>query len=319
MHRGIDFQAVNFVVNVDFPRSARSYTHRIGRTARGGANGTALSLVNKDDAREMEVLKEVQANQPALPPLEGDTQLENMGDPAAAAAAAAAASSSLRAQPTPLAFDLKELEGFRYRVEDVRRAVTKVAVKEARLAEIKQELLNSEALKAHFQANPHEFQVLRHDKGILPSHRVQEHLKHVPDYLLPEGMRVGVDPAAKKRKRRRRAGKKRAQGQGTDPQRRKDNDPLQHFATEEDEEDEEDGGGKRAKGGGAEEEEDAFESGDEADGAVPMEQRIYGENEKLGESTAGRVRWQKMHKKGKFSGKVHRTMKQKQMHYRANR
>lgn len=32
-------------------------------------------------------------------------------------------------------------------------------------------------------------QILRHDKGLLPSHRVQEHLKHVPDYLLPE---VGV-------------------------------------------------------------------------------------------------------------------------------
>ena len=29
-------------------------------------------------------------------------------------------------------------------------------------------------------------QVLRHDKGILPSNRVQSHLKHVPNYLLPQ-------------------------------------------------------------------------------------------------------------------------------------
>ena len=33
--RGVDFQGVNFVVNVDFPRDVANYTHRIGRTARG--------------------------------------------------------------------------------------------------------------------------------------------------------------------------------------------------------------------------------------------------------------------------------------------
>ena len=37
----------------------------------------------------------------------------------------------------------KKLEGFRYRVDDIKRAVTKVAVKEARLAEIKQEVSRS--------------------------------------------------------------------------------------------------------------------------------------------------------------------------------
>ena len=161
VHRGIDFQAVSFVVNVDFPRSARAYTHRVGRTARGGANGTALSLVTKDDARQAATLAEVQASQPALPPLEGDTSLEALpaGGAAAGGDGGVGMGLGMRAQPAPLAFDLRELEGFRYRVEDVKRAVTKVAVKEARLAEIKQELLNSEALKGHFQENPHEFQV----------------------------------------------------------------------------------------------------------------------------------------------------------------
>ena len=36
--RGIDFQGVNWVLNVDFPLSATSYTHRVGRTARAGAS-----------------------------------------------------------------------------------------------------------------------------------------------------------------------------------------------------------------------------------------------------------------------------------------
>jgi len=37
--RGLDFRGVSFVVNVDFPLSPESYTHRIGRTARGRAKG----------------------------------------------------------------------------------------------------------------------------------------------------------------------------------------------------------------------------------------------------------------------------------------
>jgi ATP-dependent RNA helicase DDX56/DBP9 len=37
--RGLDFRNVSFVLNVDFPVSAKSYAHRVGRTARGGANG----------------------------------------------------------------------------------------------------------------------------------------------------------------------------------------------------------------------------------------------------------------------------------------
>lgn len=48
------------VLNVDFPPNASSYTHRIGRTARGGANGTALSLVLVKDEGECRTLEEVQ-------------------------------------------------------------------------------------------------------------------------------------------------------------------------------------------------------------------------------------------------------------------
>lgn len=38
--RGVDFKDVQFVVNFDIPKTNQAYTHRIGRTARGGATGT---------------------------------------------------------------------------------------------------------------------------------------------------------------------------------------------------------------------------------------------------------------------------------------
>lgn len=51
--RGIDFKGVNFVINFDFPTTAAAYTHRIGRTARGNASGTALSFVTKMDPKKV--------------------------------------------------------------------------------------------------------------------------------------------------------------------------------------------------------------------------------------------------------------------------
>jgi ATP-dependent RNA helicase DDX56/DBP9 len=44
-------------------------------------------------------------------------------------------------------FDLKQVEGFRYRMEDGLRSVTKASVREARIKEIKNEVVNSEKLK----------------------------------------------------------------------------------------------------------------------------------------------------------------------------
>jgi hypothetical protein len=47
-------------------------------------------------------------------------------------------------------FDMAQVDAFKYRVNDALRAVTKSAIKEARLKEIKQEILNSEKLKVIF-------------------------------------------------------------------------------------------------------------------------------------------------------------------------
>lgn len=48
--RGIDVQAVSHVINFDLPRSPEDYVHRIGRTGRAGATGSALSFASKRDS-----------------------------------------------------------------------------------------------------------------------------------------------------------------------------------------------------------------------------------------------------------------------------
>jgi ATP-dependent RNA helicase RhlE len=47
--RGIDVDGIELVVNYDLPNVAESYVHRIGRTARAGATGRAVSLVAPDE------------------------------------------------------------------------------------------------------------------------------------------------------------------------------------------------------------------------------------------------------------------------------
>jgi ATP-dependent RNA helicase RhlE len=47
--RGIDIKDLPVVVNYDLPRSPNDYIHRIGRTARAGANGVAVSLIGHED------------------------------------------------------------------------------------------------------------------------------------------------------------------------------------------------------------------------------------------------------------------------------
>ncbi|MGZ9897392.1 ATP-dependent RNA helicase SrmB [Shewanella gaetbuli] len=49
--RGIDIDDITHVINFDMPRSADTYVHRIGRTGRAGAKGTAISLVEAHDVR----------------------------------------------------------------------------------------------------------------------------------------------------------------------------------------------------------------------------------------------------------------------------
>ncbi|KAL6472390.1 hypothetical protein MHYP_G00185780 [Metynnis hypsauchen] len=171
--RGVDFRNVANVLNFDFPTSVESYIHRVGRTARADNCGAALTFVSHS---ELALLKDVES---ALAGDNADCVLK------------------------PFGFKMEEIEGFRYRCRDAMRSVTKQAVKEARLKEIKQELLNSEKLKTYFEDNPRDLQLLRHDKDLHPA-IIKPHLKNVPDYLIPPTLKNMVNPLTRRKKKRLR-------------------------------------------------------------------------------------------------------------------
>lgn len=175
--RGIDFRNVACVLNFDLPTSARSYAHRIGRTARAGAGGMSLSLV---------IPTEQYGKHPAI------TVATAAQDERVLARISRAQAAALQ----PYAFDMIQVDAFRYRMGDALRAVTRAAIREARTRELRNELLHSDRLKRHFEENPAELRHLRHDTD-LHSARTQAHLRHVPDYLLPpEGRRAMAAAAA---------------------------------------------------------------------------------------------------------------------------
>ena len=51
--RGIDLSGIGLVVNYDAPNAADDYTHRVGRTARAGAAGRAVTLVTRDQQADV--------------------------------------------------------------------------------------------------------------------------------------------------------------------------------------------------------------------------------------------------------------------------
>ena len=68
--RGIDIDDVELVVNYDCPRDPEDYVHRIGRTARAGRAGEAITLVGEADMpalRKIEHLLEARVPRAALP------------------------------------------------------------------------------------------------------------------------------------------------------------------------------------------------------------------------------------------------------------
>ncbi|XP_026670793.1 probable ATP-dependent RNA helicase DDX56 [Ceratina calcarata] len=173
--RGIDFQFVSNVINFDFPLDVNSYIHRAGRTARGKNQGTALSFVS---IRERPLLDEVDSE------LKHCYNRDNLFK--------------------TYQFKLEEVEGFRYRAKDAWKAVTRIAVREARLKEIKQEVLNCEKLKSYFEDNPRDLQSLRQDKA-LHTVKLQPHLKDVPEYIVPPTLKRLVGIGRKRRKFNREA------------------------------------------------------------------------------------------------------------------
>lgn len=194
--RGVDFRGVAAVVNFDVPGSNASYTHRAGRTARAGASGTVLSL-------PVGMLEQ--------------KALESM-----------AKSSGMHIGP--LSFRMDQIEAFRYRVEDCLRAITDTAVRDARLAEVRREMVNSNLLKEYFEDNPLDLDALKHDSALAKD--VPEHLARVPGYLLPPALRntVSCNPVQRSRRGRVRnhgGGGKRGGGSG----KAGGDDPLKTFSS----------------------------------------------------------------------------------------
>ncbi|GIO23117.1 DEAD/DEAH box helicase [Oceanobacillus sp. J11TS1] len=56
--RGIDIKGVSHVINAQLPKEEHFYIHRVGRTARAGMEGTAVSIYTEDDSRLIERLEQ---------------------------------------------------------------------------------------------------------------------------------------------------------------------------------------------------------------------------------------------------------------------
>jgi len=56
--RGLHIEGVSHVINYDLPQDCEDYVHRIGRTARAGAEGKAISLADEDGALYLEAIEE---------------------------------------------------------------------------------------------------------------------------------------------------------------------------------------------------------------------------------------------------------------------
>ena len=182
--RGIDFKGVNTVLNFDVPKSTEAYVHRVGRTGRAGSSGLALTLAAPEDGPFLEALEAL--------------LVEHRGDAEEDAAPVLSAFPRLTRAA---------VENLRYRGEDVARAVTWSKIKEARAKELRQELINSQRLQAHFEKNPKDLMLLRHDKPVKSA--VAAHLKHVPGYLKDKNLvaadsSVGNGRASLSRKNKKR-------------------------------------------------------------------------------------------------------------------
>ncbi|KAJ4706811.1 putative Dead box ATP-dependent RNA helicase [Melia azedarach] len=154
--KGIDFKNVHTVISFEMPQNIAGYVHRIGRTRRAYNTGASVSRISAD---EMEIFEEIKSF------LEDDENKD----------------SNIIA-PFPL-LTKNVVESLRNRAEDVVMSVTKVAIRESRAQDLRNEILNSEKLKAHFEVNPRDLDLLKHDKD-LSKKPAAPHLHDVPEYLL---------------------------------------------------------------------------------------------------------------------------------------
>jgi len=81
--RGIDVQGVTHVINYELPAEAESYVHRIGRTARAGASGVALSFCDGSERGQLKSIERLTNQRLAVLPVPANEDLPQV--PAASA------------------------------------------------------------------------------------------------------------------------------------------------------------------------------------------------------------------------------------------
>ncbi len=59
LSRGIDIDSIELVINFDVPHDGEDYVHRIGRTARAEADGTAITLINPKEQRKFTAIEKL--------------------------------------------------------------------------------------------------------------------------------------------------------------------------------------------------------------------------------------------------------------------
>ncbi|VAI01993.1 unnamed protein product [Triticum turgidum subsp. durum] len=197
--RGIDFKNVFTVVNFDMPPYPAGYIHRIGRTGRANKTGASISLVSPEEDYVFEeiehMLQDVEKK---------DTNC---------------------ILPFPL-LTKNAVESLRYRAQDVARSVTSRDIQEARRQDVKNEILNSEKLKAHFEENPTDLDLLKHDK-LLTNKSIPAHLRDVPEYLIDPTTKEASNAVKLSRaamgldnpRRKKRMGFRSGSGKSSDPLR----------------------------------------------------------------------------------------------------
>lgn len=152
--RGIDFLNITTVINFHLPVDGESYTHRIGRTARGNCAGAAVTFYDP-----------AQVAKPGMDYvipewLAANSKLINM-----------------------------DADTFRYRCADALRSVTSVRVKEAARESLRQAIASSERLSEFWSSHPLEFDVVGKAKT---REQVKVGGKSIPSYLQKDWEK-GVD------------------------------------------------------------------------------------------------------------------------------
>ena len=71
--RGLDVEGISHVVNFELPEAAEDYVHRIGRTARAGASGNAISLVAPQEYKKLAAIERLIGTSIKREPVDGFT------------------------------------------------------------------------------------------------------------------------------------------------------------------------------------------------------------------------------------------------------